>query len=133
MQGVSIEMTADKRASLYDIPEGCICMGDGLLGVHCEAKGRAVLKTKTKRKDVPVRKWRTPRGRARFKIDIIASRRAMADGTLSQEDREFIDAVCPGLMEKLGPLVIEEGAPPLETIVGGARGFTFTVGDGKRK
>jgi hypothetical protein len=31
-------------ASLYDIPEGCICMGDGLFGMKCDAKTHAVLR-----------------------------------------------------------------------------------------
>ena len=33
------------KASLYYIPEGCICQGDGLMGMKCEAKDHAKLKT----------------------------------------------------------------------------------------
>lgn len=33
------------RESLYEIPPGCICMGDGLMGMKCEAKEHARLKT----------------------------------------------------------------------------------------
>lgn len=32
------------RASLYHIPEGCICKGDGLFGMACTAKEHARLK-----------------------------------------------------------------------------------------
>lgn len=32
------------KASLYEIPDGCICMGDGLLGMPCTAKEHARLK-----------------------------------------------------------------------------------------
>ncbi len=30
--------------SLYYIPEGCICQGDGLMGMKCDAKEHAVRK-----------------------------------------------------------------------------------------
>lgn len=30
--------------SLYDIPPGCICMGDGLMGMKCDAASHAKLK-----------------------------------------------------------------------------------------
>lgn len=30
--------------SLYDIPAGCICRGDGLLGMRCDAPQHATLK-----------------------------------------------------------------------------------------
>jgi hypothetical protein len=32
------------RESLYIIPDGCICMGDGLFGMSCPAATHAVLK-----------------------------------------------------------------------------------------
>jgi hypothetical protein len=35
-----------KRESLYDIPPGCICMGDGLFGTECLAPKHATLKLK---------------------------------------------------------------------------------------
>lgn len=34
----------EKRKSLYDIPPGCICLGDGMLGEKCEAKEHYKLK-----------------------------------------------------------------------------------------
>jgi hypothetical protein len=33
-----------RNESLYDIPPGCICQGDGLLGMPCYAKEHARLK-----------------------------------------------------------------------------------------
>jgi hypothetical protein len=33
--------------SLYDIPPGCICMGDGLMGMKCEATKHAIVKVPT--------------------------------------------------------------------------------------
>lgn len=33
-----------KPESLYEIPEGCICQGDGLMGMPCYAKEHAYLK-----------------------------------------------------------------------------------------
>jgi hypothetical protein len=42
------------KDSLYEIPPGCICMGDGLMGMRCDAPTHARLKhrpvTKTERK-----------------------------------------------------------------------------------
>ena len=35
---------AKKKESLYDIPPGCICMGDGLYGMKCNAPKHATLK-----------------------------------------------------------------------------------------
>ncbi len=35
------------KESLYDIPFGCICMGDGLMGMKCEATEHATLKNRT--------------------------------------------------------------------------------------
>ena len=32
------------KDSLYSIPEGCICMGDGMLGMPCTATSHATLK-----------------------------------------------------------------------------------------
>ena len=32
------------KKSLYEIPPGCICLGDGLMGVKCEASQHARLK-----------------------------------------------------------------------------------------
>jgi len=34
----------DPVESLYDIPFGCICMGDGLMGMKCEATEHAKLR-----------------------------------------------------------------------------------------
>jgi hypothetical protein len=35
---------ATGRQSLYDIPPGCICHGDGLMGMKCEATEHAKLR-----------------------------------------------------------------------------------------
>jgi hypothetical protein len=32
------------KDSLYEIPDGCICMGDGLMGMACTAEQHARLK-----------------------------------------------------------------------------------------
>lgn len=36
-----------RRESLYDIPPGCICMGDGLFGMKCWATSHAVRRANT--------------------------------------------------------------------------------------
>lgn len=40
--------------SLYEIPEGCICMGDGLMGMKCDAPTHAKLLSAHAVKDQPV-------------------------------------------------------------------------------
>lgn len=34
------------RESLYYIPKGCVCQGDGLMGAKCDAKEHAIRKDK---------------------------------------------------------------------------------------
>lgn len=36
---------AARKKSLYDIPPSCVCMGDGLFGMKCDAPKHATLKT----------------------------------------------------------------------------------------
>jgi hypothetical protein len=39
--------------SLYEIPDGCICLGDGLMGMQCTAKEHARLKTLPRAERLP--------------------------------------------------------------------------------
>lgn len=39
-----VERLTKQDSSLYYIPKGCICMGDGLLGMKCESQEHARLK-----------------------------------------------------------------------------------------
>jgi len=63
--------------SLYEIPPGCICQGDGLLGMRCAAPKHA---TKIDRAEVAAAQFRVTARDVMEKLDQVKGLRAGLEG-----------------------------------------------------